>query len=239
MDNTKHKHIFTEDNNYLICECGKKKLKLQQETSTTMTGMRSKNLKYTVRNNRERIFSPKEWKIFYDALKPFQRFTFKFLLITGARINEARNVKVEDIDLKNNRLILRVTKRLKEHVSNKSHTRTLRISTELVKDIRARIKELELKEEDYIKILSTPAANICLKKTLNEVGIKDYQMFSIHNIRKTSENWALTLGVDSMKLSKRYGHNLITMYMHYSQSEAYSYEERDMIKDIFGDTFLE
>jgi len=234
----KHRHDWKEDGKYLRCQCGKKKLKLQFTDDKISFGERKNNTHYTVRQNRERIFLPQEWKNFYDNLKLNQKFTFKFLLLTGARIMEASNVKVEDIDFANQRLILRITKRVKKDVSFKPHTRTLRISSELCKDIKKRINEKQLSSSDYLGLLTTSAANLALKKTLSKINIKDWQMFSIHNIRKTSETWALALGIDSMILSKRFGHNLSIMYQHYSQADAYTYKEKDAIKEIFGDTFI-
>ncbi|MGQ4874317.1 MAG: tyrosine-type recombinase/integrase [Promethearchaeia archaeon] len=190
------------------------------------------NKKYSVRENRNRIFTPKEWKKFYDACSVKQKFTFKVLLLTGARIMEVRNIKVGDFDFPNQRVVLRVTK------GKKSNVRTLRISKELCRDIKRKIKENELLSDNYIGILSTPAANIALKKTLKKIKIRDWQMFSVHNIRKTSENWALAIGIDSMILSKRFGHNLMTAYKHYTQSDAFTYSEKDDIRIIYGDTFI-
>jgi len=54
--------------------------------------IRKDGMKYTVRNNRDRFFYPNEWMKFYDKLKNNQKMTFDFLINTGARINEARNV---------------------------------------------------------------------------------------------------------------------------------------------------
>lgn len=239
INEQKHKHDWKEKDNFLICACGKRKLRLDFTNSDVAVGIKSDGRKYKVRTNRDKIFTPNEWLIFFSNLKASQQFTFKFLLITGARINEAQNVKVEDIDFNNQRVVLRITKqRGGENIRNKSKTRTLRVSSELIKEIKKRIKLLELKKEDYLKILSQPAAHIALKKTLQLSKIKDYDMLSVHSIRKTSENWALALHVDSMFLSTRFGHNLVTQYEHYSQSQAYTLEEVNLIKQIFGDTFI-
>lgn len=197
--------------------------------------MRKNNKPYTIRANRDRVFYTHEWKIFFDSLKDYQKLFFKALLLTGARINELRNVKLNDIDFSNQRMIIRVTKGRfnPETNSKKSKTRTIRISSELCRDI----KKLNLNSEDYIFHLTTAAANISMKKALQKAGIQDWQMFSIHNIRKTSETWSLALGIDSLLLSKRFGHNMITMYEHYSQSDVYTFKEKDEIKSIFGDTY--
>lgn len=245
---TKHKHIWIVKDNYLMCECGKKKLKLERFKNDVSIGIKSDGVEYSVRANRDRIFYPQEWFDFFSNLSSNQQFTFKFLLLTGARINEARHVKVEDIDFANQRILLKVTKqRHGDNINNKSKTRTLRVCIELIKDIKKRMAEKHLKREDYLGLLTQPAASIAMKgdkKTnregaLQRAGIKDWNMFSIHNVRKTSENWALAMGVDSMRLSTRFGHNLTTQYENYSQSDAFNPKEKQMIRDYFGDTFIE
>jgi integrase len=239
--NSRHKHEWMEKGNFIICKfCKKKKLKLKQIATDVFQGTKSDGTNYAVRANRDRIFYPQEWKEFFSKLKDSQTFTFKFLLLTGARIMEIQYVKVEDIDFTNQRIILKKTKqRSGDNIKNKSKTRTLRVSRELIKDIRKQVEDYGLKKEDYLVTLSQPACHLALKKTLQLIKIKDWKMFSLHNIRKTSENWALAIGVDSMKLSKRFGHNLITQYEHYSQSDAFNQKEKEMIREIFGDTFIE
>jgi len=246
--NKKHKHNWIEQGNFLACDCGKKKLKLKQVKQDIYSGIKSDGMKYSVRANRERIFYPQEWFDFFSQLKDNQRFTFKFLALTGARIMEAENVKVEDIDFSNQRIVFRKTKqRGGDNVKNKSKTRTIRVSRELIKDIKKQIEEKGLNKEDYLQILSQPACHIAMKgdKKTNRIGalekakIKGWEMLSLHNVRKTSENWALAIGVDSMKLSTRFGHNLITQYENYSQSDAFNQKEKDTIREFYGDTFIE
>ena len=202
--------------------------------------MRKNGIEYSVRESRDRVFYPNEWKRFYDVLTNNQKLTFYTLLITGARIMEVRHIKPEHIDYDNQRLTLVRTKRRPDKKGNtKSKSRVLRVNKKLIRWFKKEEKEKNLKEDGTFKILSTPASNIAMKKALEKAGVKDKEMFSIHNIRKTSETWALAMGVDSMVLSKRFGHNLITAYMHYSQSDAFTFKEKDLIKEIFEDTFLE
>jgi len=205
--------------------------------------MRQKNgqdyKSYSVRGNRDRVFYPAEWKRTIDAMKDYQKLNFKTLMIAGTRVNELRNVRVEDNDFINQRMIIRVTKGRTNKETNikKSKTRTIRISSELCRELKRYIGENNLQPSDYIFHLTTSALNQSLKKALRKAGIKDWQMFSIHNIRKTAETWALAMDIDSLKLSKRFGHNMITMYEHYSQSDVYTFKEKDEIKKILGDTY--
>ena len=72
---------------------------------------RKNGRKYTLKDNPNRFFFPTEYMKFEDCLKPKQKFSVIFLINTGARIDEASHVKVNDIDFINKRLVLRKVKR--------------------------------------------------------------------------------------------------------------------------------
>jgi len=196
---------------------------------------RQNGLKYTVRQNRHRYFYPDEWAVFYDALNPRQKITFHFLVNTGARINEVRNITVSDIDFDRNSIMVRWTKGRNEDGSRKM--RVLSVSTQFSKWLRAVVKEYDLKPENKFPILSTPAANICMKKALNQIGIQDWMMFSVHNVRKTLETWLISLDIDSLKITKHFGHSLNVAAKFYVSSDTFNYEDKKMIRDIIGDLY--
>jgi integrase len=206
---------------------------------TTLTGIsvkqRSNNVPYSIREHRSRIFTPTEWKKFYDSLKEErQKITFNLLLYTGARINEIRHIARNDFLYNEQRLIIRVVK----HRKKNPEPRIIRIKKSLCKQLKKYIEDNELEINDTFNILSTPAANTALKKTAKNIGITDYYMFAVQGLRKTFENWALAIGIDSMVISKRVGHNLITSYQHYSQSDAFTFAEKDDIRKLLEDTFI-
>ena len=205
-----------------------------EEKITKRKTKSGKNVSYTIRDNRDRFFYPKEWFKFFDALKDSQKFTFEFLINTGARINEARHVKVEDIELEPYpRLMFKVTKIKARKKEKKPRPRPMLLSTQFAKEIKKIVKGL--KKDDYIPILSTPAANIAMKKTLKEIGIKDYYMFSIHNIRKTLATWLLALGADGFKVAQYLGHDANTLRTSYATPDVFSFEEKDSMKLVLGD----
>ena len=183
---------------------------------------------YTVRNNRDRFFYPGEWGKFYDALKPMQKYTFNFLINTGARINEARHVEKFDVDLERKRIVLRVTKVKAKKKERAPRPRIIPISTQFAKF---------LKKNPEGKILSTPAANIAMKKALQRAGIKDWQMFSIHNIRKTLETWLMALDVDGLKITAHIGHSMVVAAGSYISADVFSWEEKSKIRMIIGDLY--
>lgn len=192
---------------------------------------------YTVRLNRDRFFFPDEWTQFFDKAKDSQKFTFNFLINTGARINEARNVKVSDIDLDRKRIVLRVTKVKAKKKEKAPRPRIIPISTQFAKYLKKHMKTNSLKPEDYLGILSTPAANIALKKALQRAGIDDYMMFSIHNIRKTLETWLMALGVDGLTITSHIGHSMQTAASHYVSPDVFSWEEKKVMREIIGDLY--
>ena len=192
---------------------------------------------YTVRSNRDRFFFPDEWGKFFDKAKKRQKFTFKFLINTGARINEARNVKVSDIDLERKRIVLRVTKVKAKKKEKSPRPRIIPISTQFAKYLKRYIREAKLSHDDYLGILSTPAANIGMKKALKIAGIKDYYMFSIHNIRKTLETWFVALEIDGLKITAHIGHSMQTAASHYISADVFSWEEKSKMREIIGDLY--
>jgi integrase len=197
--------------------------------------VRSNNRKYTLRNNRDRFFFPDEWMAFYDKLKTKQHITFNFLINTGARIMEIQNVKVSDVDFDRGNIVLRVTKRVVNNpkVQKKGirSPRVLPISKKFVKFLKAVVKQYDLKPEDYFPILTTAAANTAMKKALKKAGIKDWDMFSLHNVRKTLETWLLALGVDHFVVVKHFGHSINVALKHYVSADVFSYEDKKQMRD--------
>jgi len=196
---------------------------------------RSNGKPYTIREYRDRYFFPDEWKVFYDSLKEKQKPTFHCLINTGARINEIRNVKVKDIDFERQNIVFRWTKS-----RNKDGTRRIRtipISSQFAKYLKSLIRKKGLGMDDKLPILSTPAGNVAMKKALQKAGIPDWQMFSLHNIRKTTEMFLLALEVQSQKIEKHMGHSVAVAQKYYVSPEIFSYEDKDMIRQIIGDLY--
>ncbi|MCK5293666.1 MAG: tyrosine-type recombinase/integrase [Arcobacteraceae bacterium] len=191
---------------------------------------------YSVRSHRDRFFFPKEWKKYFDCLKQSQKKTNDCLISTGARINEIRNVEVGDIDLGNKRIILRITKVKSKKGEKNPRPRTIPISSQFARRLKSYVKDKDNNEK--IGLLSTPASNIAMKKSLQKAGIKDWQMFSIHNIRKTIENWLLALGVDGVTISRHFGHDIHTALQHYASPDIFSWKEKTEMREIIGDLYL-
>lgn len=190
---------------------------------------------YSIRNNRHRYFFPDEWLAFYDACKTRQKITFHFLINTGARINEVRNIQVSDVDFDRNSIVLRWTKGRMGDGTRKM--RVITVSSQFIRWVRGVIKDYDLKPEDKFPILSTPAGNIAMKKTLKEIGIQDWSMFSIHNVRKTLETWLISLDIDSLKIVKHFGHTMNVAAKFYVSADTFNYEDKQIIRQVIGDLY--
>jgi len=198
-------------------------------------GIKKDGVKYSVRDNRDRYFYPNEWGKFYDCLKDSQKMTFDFLINTGARINEAIHVKVGDIDFQRNNIILRVTKVKAKKGEKNPRPRTISISSQFSRQLKAYINKNELNNSDYLGLLSKPAAHIAMKKGLQEAKINDWYMFSIHNIRKTHGNYLKALGIGMGEICSRLGHDANTFLKSYASSDIFTFKDKDYMKTILGD----
>jgi len=198
---------------------------------------------YTVREHKDRYFFPDEWKIFFDCLKESQKPTFMFLINTGARINEIRNVQVKDVDFERESIVFRWTKSRNKDGSRR--IRNIPISVQFAKYLKKIIRERKLGMEDKFPILSTPAANMAMKgnPTMGTLGalqkaeIPDWKMFSVHNVRKTTEMWLLALDVEHTKVEKHMGHSLAVSMKYYVSTEVFNWEDKDAMRTILGDLY--
>ena len=215
-----------------------KKMDLQKSNNQDLkVGIKSDGEKYSVRDNRQRFFYPNEWMKFYDILKANQKMTFDILVNTGARINEVRNVKVGDIDFERNNIILRVTKVKAIKGEKNPKPRTIGVSSQFIKRLRAYIKDNNLDNNSTLGLLSTPGANIGMKLALQRSGVKDWYMFSIHNIRKTHGNWLKALGIDGAEICLRLGHDYNTFLKSYGSPDIFNFKDMQDMRLILGDLY--
>ena len=230
-----------KDGNKFICNsCYTKSriLDLKKEDKPDIkVGTKTDGRKYSVRDNRQIFFYPNQWMKFYDILKDNQKMTFDFLINTGARINEARHVKVGDIDFERNNIILRVTKIKAVKGEKNPKPRTIGVSSQFIKRLKAYIKDKNLINDATLGIMSTPGANIAMKLALQRSGVKDWYMFSIHNIRKTHGNFLKALGIDGAEICLRLGHDYGTFLKSYGSPDIFNFKDLQEIRLIIGDLY--
>lgn len=240
--NTNHIHKYVQEGDFYKCECGKKVLKFNQDNEVKV-GIRSNGRKYTKKSNQNRFFFPKEYMKFEDALKPKQKHSVKSLLNTGARIMELQKTQVQDFIFNpqgRSRIILRHTKtKARKGEFGSGKIRDVPVSKSFAKYLNKYIRELNLQPKDSLNILSTPALAIAMKKTAEIAKLSNPEDFSAHTLRKTLEVWLMALNVGDMKIIAHLGHDLKTAASHYVSPDIFSWEDKQLIRQIIGDLYRE
>ncbi len=195
---------------------------------------RKNGISYSLKDNKDRFLFPEEYMKFEDVLKSKQKFSVRFLINTGARINEARNVRVDDIDIERKRIVLRVTKTKAKKGEKKGKPRIIPISSKFAKFLKAHIRNKKLNPEDYLGILSNSALNTAYKKAGQKSGIKNYGDISSHTFRKTLEVWLMSLGVQDIPLTAHIGHDIKTAASHYVSPDIFSWEDKQQMREVIG-----
>ena len=237
---TNHIHKFEQEGNIYKCECGKQILKFNEKDNQKI-GMRSNGRKYTKKANQNRFFFPKEYTQFEDALKDKQKHSIKSLLNTGSRVMELQKAQVRDFVYNpqgRSRIILRHTKtKARKGEFGSGRVRDIPLSRQFAKYLFNYIQDNNLTEKDKLNIHSTPAINIFMKKTAEEIGLTHSEDFSAHTLRKTFEIWLMALGVDSLPLTAHLGHDIKTAAGHYVSPDVFSWEDKRLIRQILGDLY--
>lgn len=187
------------------------------------------------KSNPKRFFYPQEWINFMNNItNDNHKFWYEFLLHTGARFNEVRNIKVMDINLEREFIFIARPK------GGRGRERTIQISTYLKNRIQSYIKKNKLKDEDTLLLNEEgkPVTNQGVDKALKEYckvsGIKDWLDFSCHNLRKTTEMWLISLGINHLAVIAHIGHTIDVASTYYVSTSLFTSEERTLIKTILG-----
>ena len=197
-------------------------------------GTKSNGVVYSVRTNRKRFYFPNEWIKFYNALETDnQKRSFDILINTGARINEIRHIKKQDIDFERGTLTIKVAKIKAKKGEKFPDPRTFKLSNQFLSRMKKYTKDL--KDDEYIYVLTDSALNYTMKKILKKIGIKDYKMFSVHNIRKTHGNWLVTHDFTMPKVCTRLGHTPNVFLKSYGSSDIFNDKDKEDIREILGD----
>lgn len=255
-----HRHKFIEENNYLICDCGRKKLVLRPTKREGISvGIRSDGSKYRVRADRHRYFFPEEWNKFIKLIKKRKHYIFFLTLLhTGARTMEALHLKPNNFNIERGTVTLAVVKqrKAKRQFSSIGKTRTFFVSDKYLKEIKRYIKKKNIKENEFIFLdnrgfpsdyeqldnkdkkkyfIKTQIAYARMfKRKLKKAEIKDWYNFSLHNIRKTYGNWMRIYDIRTEEICYRMGHDMETYFNHYGSSIIFTPEERLEIRKIMG-----
>lgn len=215
----------------------KKSLSLKPVCEGLQIGIKSNGKKYSVRDDRSRYFFPEEWELFFNALKKNKQPIFDCLINTGARIEEALNIKPKNFDWDKNRLTLRVTKMKAAKGERIGKPRTFTISSQFARRMRKYINDNKISDGEILFKVSKQAVHQMLKRTLKKIKIKDWYNFSLHNIRKTHGNYLKALEVDSGEICYRLGHDLNTFIKHYGSANIFDRKDKTLMIKILGDVY--
>jgi len=216
----------------------------QKESRLTLThvceglrvGTKSNGVKYSVRNDRSRFFFPNEWISFLENIKPEKRIIFETLIITGARIEEALNLKPRDFDWTRNNLTLRVTKIKARKGETIGKARTLPVSSQFIRKVRSYINKNNIKDNDFLFPITKQAVWQMMRRKLKGV-VKDDWNFGLHNIRKTHGNYLKALDIKAEEICTRLGHDFNTYLQHYSSPNIFDRRDKMLMIRILGDLY--
>lgn len=180
--------------------------------------------------DKKAAFYPEDLLKILDLTTNKQKFTILFLINTGARINEARHVIKSDLDNERKNVNLRITKVRAMEGETRSDPRNIPVSSQFFKYLKKNIKNY--------KIMSTNQTGLLLKKYGKKVGVKNWQDFSAHNLRKTFGTWMLALNINGFKLAKHLGHSTGVLMKDYASPDIYDYKDKDIMREILGDLLM-
>jgi len=186
-----------------------------------------------------RFFFPDEWKKFTSIInKPKfkNKLLYELQFNTGARFDEAIHTRPCDFDFERNNLRLWKTKTKAKKGEKVGKPRTISLSSEFSKRIRKFCSEK--KPDEYLFKISQAGYNQLLKRKLKEVGIKDFNIFSSHNIRKTHGMYLKALGIDIAEICTRLGHDYNTYIKHYGSADIFSEKDMRAIRELLGDLYF-
>lgn len=169
---------------------------------------------------------PEVIKLLNSIKNDFHRMLFSFLFETAARVSEALNVRLSDIDFYNNTVKLYTLKR-----KSKNIVRVLTISDSLLNMILIYEKKLGLKNTDYLfvkkpegKYITVQAVNKLSKKYFIKILGQEYaELAHPHTMRHSRAIQLLNSGeVNIVQLQRILGHaNIMNtlVYLKYSNKD--------------------
>jgi integrase len=183
---------------------------------------------YRKKENLKRFYTPQEWfRLLAQIKNEKHKFLIEFLLHTGARINEARGVRITDIDFDREQIILRKTK------GGIKKNRTIQISTYLTGRIKSYMSSKKIESKlDTLNFPSTVMMDKMIKRYTMLAGIQDWQDFSNHNIRKSTENFLIGLNINHLAIQAHMGHTLEVAAAHYVANQLLNAEDKSLIRAI-------
>jgi integrase len=198
-------------------------------------GLKDNGQQYSMRTNRDAYLSPEQWIDFMKRLNFRQKLSCMFLIHTGGRVMEVQHLKPENVVRPNRYLTFEVTKKRSARGERRCKERQVSLSTLFFKWYDELDMDRAVKKNGYFDIMSDAGINTFLKRILREMNVTNWYMFSAHNIRKTHENWMMSVFKDLTIIAKRLGHTPETAMSTYIQERHFTAEQNKLIVTILGD----
>lgn len=200
-------------------------------------GTKTDGTKYSVRTDRSRFFFPNEWELFMSNIKKDKQLIFETLIQSGARIEEALNIKPRDFDWERNNLLLRVTKIKAKKGEKIGKQRTFPVSSQYIRKVKSYINENKISDDEFLFKVSKQSVWQLMRRSLKKAGIKDDWNFGLHNIRKTNGNWLKALEIPAEEICLRLGHDYDTYLKHYGSPNIFDRKDKLQMVKILGDVY--
>ena len=176
--------------------------------------------------NKKRFFYPDEFEKMLDKCNKNQRYTSICLINTGARINEVRHIKPNNLSSERHSIVLEQTKVRARLGETTPQPRIIAVSNKFFNYLRQNITSH--------RILSTNAFNTGIKGACVKASIPNPEQFSAHKFRKTFGTWMLALGVDGFKLAQHLGHTPNELAKDYATNDIFSHKDKQIMRSILG-----
>jgi len=146
------------------------------------------------------------------------------------------HIRPIDFDFDRNNLRIWKTKTKARKGEKVGKPRTISLSSEFSRKIKRFCNNK--KPDNYLFKISQAGYNQLLKLKLKKIGIKDYNNFSSHNIRKTHGMYLKALGIDIAEICTRLGHDYNTYIKHYGSADVFSEKDMRGIRELLGDLYF-
>ncbi len=156
---------------------------------------------------RLRYLSKEDCQTLVNACQGLTRAIVITALNTGMRKGEILSLKWEQVDLKNNRILLDRTKNGKR--------RELPINNTLKETLQGLTRRLDIPYMFFDAVTGKPIKDVkrSFQTALKRAGIRD---FHFHDLRHTFASHLVMAGVDITTVSRLLGHQTLTMTLRYS-----------------------
>lgn len=147
-----------------------------------------------------------EYEMVFENLSETYRDLYQFLVLTGARLGEALNLRWKDIIWEAGVAYLRDSKA--------NRPRVLVLSDSVLEILEERKKRLNPGEDERVFKHSDSEFRRAFKKALRQAGLDE--SIRIHDLRHTFASWLALKGVNIQYIKELLGHSQITTTLRYS-----------------------